>query len=82
MNIEAVVIFIGAFATMISTVVSVVMSNRNTIYRIEQLEKKVDKHNDVIERVAILEKENDEQWKRIDDLRDDVKAIRSAVTTK
>lgn len=80
MSVEAIVIFIGAFATMISTIVSVVMSNRNTIYRIEQLEKKVDKHNDVIERVAILEKENTEQWKRIDNLHDDIKAIRTAVT--
>lgn len=82
MSAEVIVILIGAFATMISTVVSVVMSNRNTIYRIEQLEKKVDKYNDVIERIGVLEKDNTAQWKRIDDLHDDIKAIRSAVTTK
>lgn len=82
MSAEVIVILIGAFATMISTVVSVVMSNRNTIYRIEQLEKKVDKYNDVIERIGVLEKDNAAQWKRIDDLHDDIKAIRSAVTTK
>lgn len=80
MTTEMVVVFIGAFATMVSTVVSVVMSNRNTIYRIEQLEKKVDKYNDLIERIGILEKDNTAQWKRIDDLHDDIKAIRTAVT--
>ncbi len=33
-------------------------STRLTVYRIEQLEKKVDKHNKLIERVTILEHEN------------------------
>lgn len=80
MTTEMTVVIIGAFATMISTVISVVMSNRNTIYRIEQLEKKVEKYNDLIERIGVLEKDNTAQWKRIDDLHDDIKAIRAAVT--
>lgn len=33
----------------------VLASNNKTLYRIEQLEKKVDKHNNVIERVYKLE---------------------------
>lgn len=33
-------------------------STRLTIYRIEQLEKKMDKHNQLIERVTVLEHEN------------------------
>ncbi len=33
-------------------------STRLTVYRIEQLEKKVDLHNRVIERVTVLEHEN------------------------
>lgn len=32
-----------------------VMVNRLTIYRIDQLEKKVEKHNNVIERTYLLE---------------------------
>lgn len=82
MATEIFVVIIGAFATMISSVISVVMTNRNTVYRIEQLEKKVDKHNDLVERVAILEKENTSQWKRMEELHDDIKAIRVAVTEK
>jgi hypothetical protein len=33
----------------------IIVSNRLTAYRLEQLEKKVDKHNTVIERTFILE---------------------------
>ncbi len=55
-------------------------SNRLIVYRLEQLETKVDKHNNVIERVYNLEKEADiikEQIKvanhRIDDLEEALK---------
>ncbi len=55
-------------------------SNRLIVYRLEQLETKVDKHNNVVERVYNLEKETDvirEQIKvanhRIDDLEEALK---------
>lgn len=55
-------------------------SNRLIVYRLEQLETKVDKHNNVIERVYNLEKDADvikEQIKvanhRIDDLEEALK---------
>ena len=37
-------------------------------YRIEQLEKRVDKHNNVIERVYILERQNAIQDERISEI--------------
>lgn len=40
----------------IGVVISNLMSNSKTIYRIEQLEQKQEKHNKVIERVIVLEK--------------------------
>lgn len=39
------------------TVFSNIINNNKTIYRIEQLEHKQDKHNEVIERVYHLEQE-------------------------
>lgn len=55
-------------------------SNRLIVYRLEQLETKVDKHNNVIERVYQLEKDADvikEQIKvanhRIDDIEEALK---------
>ena len=59
----------------LSNVIIVVVNNSKTLYRIEQLEKKVEKHNNFIERVYELERKIDlheEKIKvanhRIDDL--------------
>ena len=43
--------------TLIGTFGGILTSNKLTNYRIEQLEKKVEKHNNVVERVYVLEKE-------------------------
>ena len=43
--------------TLIGTFGGILTSNKLTNYRIEQLEKRVEKHNNVIERVYTLEKE-------------------------
>lgn len=43
----------------LSNVIIVVFNNSKTLYRIEQLEKKVEKHNNFIERVYELERVTD-----------------------
>lgn len=48
---------ITGFATVVSTIVTVHYGNQKTLYRIDQLEKKVEKHNSVVERTYGLEKE-------------------------
>ena len=65
--------------TLVGSIAGILTANKLTNYRIDQLEKKVDKHNSVIERVALLEKDNGTQWKRIDELRDDLEAIKRSV---
>ncbi len=57
------------------SLVGIIVSSRLTSYRLEQLEKKVDKHNTVIERTFAVEKRlevHEERIKvannRIDDL--------------
>lgn len=56
-----------ALITLAGVIITVVVGNKSTkkdiksnadltIYRIDQLEKKVEKHNQVVERVYILEK--------------------------
>lgn len=44
-----------ALLSLAGTLIGSFMANKLTIYRIEQLEKKVEKHNNVIERVYKLE---------------------------
>lgn len=53
---EAVVIaVISLVGTLVGSLLGILASSKLTIYRIEQLEKKVEKHNSVIERVYKLE---------------------------
>ena len=73
---SSILVAVFSFAgTLIGTLGGIVTANKLTNYRIEQLEKKVEKHNRVVERVYILEKNEaviEEEIKvanhRIDDL--------------
>lgn len=73
---NSVLIALISFAgTFLGTLGGIITSNKLTTYRIEQLEKKVEKHNKVVERVYVLEKDKavfEEDLKvanhRIDDL--------------
>lgn len=51
-----IVAILSLIGTLLGTLGGIVASSKLTIYRIEQLEKKVEKHNNVIERVFNLEK--------------------------
>lgn len=48
---------INAIAVIVSGLISAIVSNKLMAYRIEQLEKKVDKHNNIIDRTYHLEAE-------------------------
>jgi hypothetical protein len=73
---ETIIVAILSLAgTVIGSLLGILASNKLVIYRIEQLEKKVEKHNGVLERVYSLETNNavvEEDLKvinhRIDDL--------------
>lgn len=52
---EVMVALIGLVGSAIGTFAGILASSKLTSYRIEQLEKKVDKHNTVIERTYKLE---------------------------
>lgn len=52
---DIVVAVIALVGTAIGSLGGILAASRLTNYRIEQLEKKVDKHNSVVERVAVVE---------------------------
>lgn len=52
-----IVALIGLVGSGIGSVLGILASNKLTIYRIEQLEKKVNLHNNLIERTFKLEKQ-------------------------
>ena len=61
----AVIAFLG---TLVGTFGGIVTSSKLTSYRIEQLEKKVDKHNNVAQRIPVIEEQIKVANHRIDDL--------------
>jgi hypothetical protein len=73
---STIVIALISFAgTLMGTFGGIITSNKLTNYRIEELERKVEKHNKVVERVYVLEKDKavfEEEMKvanhRIEDL--------------
>ena len=55
---EAVIVAVlGFIGTIVGSAIGVLTANKLVNYRIEQLEKKVDKHNNLVERTYHLEQE-------------------------
>lgn len=54
--------------TLIGSLGGIIVSSKLTNYRIEQLEKKVDKHNSFAERIPVIEARLEEHKRRINDL--------------
>lgn len=74
MQSEIVIGILSLCGTLIGTIGGILASNRLTLYRLEQLEEKVSKHNNLIERmykceerITVIETEVDEMRKDIDD---------------
>lgn len=68
MNNEIIVAIIAFAGTVIGSLGGVMASSRLTNHRLKELEKKVDKHNSVIERTYILEEKMKVANHRIEDL--------------
>ena len=66
--------------TLFGSLAGIMTANKLTTFRIEALEKKVDKHNNLIERMALIEHDEQTQWKRIDELRADLDEYRKEVS--
>lgn len=64
---------IALAGTAIGSLGGILAANRLTTYRIEQLEKKVDKHNCVVERITVVEVKLDEQQAELTQLRKTLK---------
>ena len=63
-----IVALIGFAGTVIGSFLGVVASAKLTNYRIEQLEKKVDMHNNFARRIPVIEEQIKEANHRIEDL--------------
>lgn len=65
MSGEVWVAIISGVFTLVGVIVTVYFGNSKTIYRIDQLEKKVSKHNNLVERMYAVETRVDVAEERI-----------------
>lgn len=72
MTSEVLIGVLSLIGTLIGTIGGILASNRLVTYRLEQLEKKVDKHNNVIERMYKIEERVTVIETEITDIRKDV----------
>lgn len=75
-------VVVGLFSligTLCGTMGGILTSTKLTSYRISELEKKVDKHNTVIERVALLEQTSKLQWEIINDNKEYIEKLKEEV---
>lgn len=56
MNIEIILSLLSALCSLIGSLGGILLTSKLNIYRLEQLEKKVDKHNHLVERMYEIEK--------------------------
>lgn len=68
MSTEVIVAVLALVGTTIGSLSGVLTANRLTNYRIEQLEKKVDQHNRLGERVTVVEESVKNLDRRLDSL--------------
>ena len=74
---DAIIIAVlSLLGTCIGSIAGIMTANRLVNFRIESLEKKMDKHNGILERFVILERDEETQWKRIDEMRTDIETLK------
>ncbi|MBR3836009.1 MAG: hypothetical protein IKJ69_04380 [Clostridia bacterium] len=67
--LTALVAFAG---TLVGSLGGILAANKLTVYRIEQLEQKVSKHNNLVERMFLVESSTKSAHHRIDELREEI----------
>ncbi len=73
MTSEIIVCLISLSGTLVGTFAGIITSTKLSNYRIEQLEKKVEKHNSVVERTAIIERDMKSMWHNIDEIKEEIR---------
>lgn len=68
MDVSVIVAILSLLGTLGGSFLGILTANKLTNYRIEQLEKKVDKHNSFASRIPIIEEQIKVANHRIDDL--------------
>lgn len=72
MSSEMIIALLSFAGTAIGSIAGVLTANKLTNYRISQLEEKVNKHNNLVERVTAVEQSVKSAHKRIDEIHEEL----------
>ena len=72
MQPEIIVALLSMVGTLAGSIIGVLTANKLTTFRIEQLEKKVEKHNNLVERMALVEASTMSAHHRLDEMREEI----------
>ena len=77
MNTEVLVALLSSGASLIVAGVSIFANNRVIAYKVDDLKAQVEKHNNLVERVAYVERDLKTAFNRIDEQREEIKELRN-----
>ena len=81
-NPEVAIALISSGSSLAVAIASIIANNRVLGFKVDELRKDVEKHNQLVERVAVLERDNKTAFNRIDENRDDIRDVRQIVSGK
>lgn len=76
---DIIVAILALCGTLVGSIAGIVASNKLVVYRIERLENIINKVDNAMERIVILEQNEKAQWNRIDDMRADIENIKTKI---
>ena len=79
-NPEVGIALISSGTSLAVAIASIIANNRVLGFKVDELRKDVEKHNQLVERVAVLERDNKTAFNKIDENREDIKEIRGMIT--
>lgn len=81
MNDAVLVAILSLVGTLSGSWMGVRQSNRLMNYRMDKLEAKVDRHNQLVERMALVEQSAKSAHHRIDDMKDTLKKEKEGIVS-
>lgn len=73
MDSTIIVAVVSLIGTLGGSIITGMISNNKTLYRISELEKKVERHNNVVERMALAEQREKSLQHQINEIKEEQK---------
>ena len=79
MKPEIIIAILTSASTLIAAIVSIVVNNNLIGYKVDELKKQVEKHNNLVERIAVIEHDLKTAFNKIGENEADIKELQKEV---